>query len=279
METNRNIDIRTVEGFGEEWARFNQSTITLDEKKQIFTDYFQIFPWELLQDKEAIGADIGCGSGRWASLVAPKVHHLHAVDASDKALNVARKTLQEMQNVSFHHASVDQLPFDDEFLDFAYSLGVLHHVPNTAGAIKSVAKKLKKGAPFLIYLYYAFDNQPAWYRMIWKLSEVNRAVISKLPHAARHAVCEGIAASVYWPLARTARLMTRLKLPTRSWPLSYYQDKSFYVMRTDSLDRFGTRLEQRFTKAQIQTMLQDAGFKDIRFSERTPYWCAVGIKA
>ena len=41
---------------------------------------------------------------------------------------------------------------------------------------------------------------------------------------------------------------------------------------------FGTRLEQRFTRAQIETILQAAGFEDIRFSPNMPFWCAVGIR-
>ena len=59
-------------------------------------------------------------------------------------------------------------------------------------------------------------------------------------------------------------------------PLSAYRHLSFYTMRTDALDRFGTRLEQRFTRVEITAMMEQAGLEDIRFSEAIPYWCAVG---
>ena len=49
-------------------------------------------------------------------------------------------------------------------------------------------------------------------------------------------------------------------------------------MRTDSRDRFGTPLEQRFSRQEIQVMMEAAGLGEVRFSERAPYWCAVGIK-
>jgi hypothetical protein len=52
----------------------------------------------------------------------------------------------------------------------------------------------------------------------------------------------------------------------------------FYVMRTDAYDRFCTRLKQRFTRQQIWQMLTDGGFNEIRFSEKVPYWCAIGKK-
>ena len=103
-------------------------------------------------------------------------------------------------NVSFHLAGVDSIPLPDASLDFAYSLGVLHHVPDTAAAIHDVARKLKHGAPLLIYLYYAFDNRPRWFRAIWHVSAWVRVVVSRLPHALRLAASQFIAATVYWPL-------------------------------------------------------------------------------
>ena len=46
----------------------------------------------------------------------------------------------------------------------------------------------------------------------------------------------------------------------------------------DEWERFGTRLEQRFTKNQIRIMMQDAGLTKISFSEENPYWVAVGYR-
>ena len=62
-------------------------------------------------------------------------------------------------------------------------------------------------------------------------------------------------------------------------PLGYYADRSLYTMRTDAYDRFSTRLEQRFTRAQIERMMLDAGLTGLRFSDSEPYWCAVGVRA
>ena len=49
-------------------------------------------------------------------------------------------------------------------------------------------------------------------------------------------------------------------------------------MRTDALDRFGTRLEQRFTKKEIHLMMTESGLRDIKFSNEVPFWTAVGFK-
>ncbi len=273
----KNIDIETVEGFGDEWTRFDQSELPDEERSQIFADYFDIFPWSSLP-AEPRGFDLGCGSGRWALLVSERVGHLACIDASKDALDVATRNLSARKNVSLHQASVDQIPLEDNSQDFGYSLGVLHHVPDTAEAIRRCVQKLRPGAPFLVYLYYAFDNRPRWFRNIWRATDAIRYVIARTPEQQRQQITDMIAAGVYFPLARASGALETLGIDVASIPLSYYRDTSFYTMRTDARDRFGTRLEQRFTKGEIATMLNDAGLTDLRFSDKAPYWCAVGIK-
>src|SRR5579871_1989929 len=275
----RNADPTVTSGFGREWSTFTQGEAALEqvERERLFGEYFAIFPWsELPVDAE--GLDAGCGSGRWAFLVAPRVGRLHALDASREALDVARANLAGMGNVTFHHASVSEIPLADNSLDFAYSLGVLHHVPDTLGAIRHIRSKLKPDAAFLIYLYYALDNRPAWFRAIWWLTNLARMGISRLPARLKLSASEAIAATVYWPIARLCTILNRLGVSTRLIPLEAYKDRSFYTMRTDAYDRFCTSLEQRFTRKQIQEMLEQAGFDRIVFSENVPFWCAIGKK-
>jgi SAM-dependent methyltransferase len=272
-----NVDPHTVSGFGFEWKTFDQSKVSVEESQRLFEGYFGIFPWDKLP-LHAAGIDVGCGSGRWARQVAPKVGLLHCIDASAEALSVARRNLAELKNCDFHCASVNNMPIEDSSLDFGYSLGVLHHVPDTAAAIRSCVQKLKVGAPFLIYLYYALENRPAWFRLIWESTNLLRRFISRCPHSVRLAVTQIIAAALYYPFARISRVAELAGLNINGIPLSFYRTKSFYTMRTDALDRFGTSLEQRFTAGQIGAMMARAGLGDIKFSDRNPFWCAVGYR-
>lgn len=276
--TETNIDQTTVDSFGEEWAHFDQSELVGEEWSEIFDTYFGIFPFGTLPES-AEGFDMGCGSGRWARGVAPKVGTLNCIDPAASALAVAKRNLAEQDNVTFHHAGVDDAPFAEASQDFGYSLGVLHHIPDTEAALQACTKLLKPGAPFLLYLYYRFDNRPAWFRGLWKASELFRSGVSSLPDSAKPVVTDVLAAAVYWPLARGSRLIEKLGGNPVSIPLSFYRDKSFYTMRTDSRDRFGTPLEQRFTKPEIEAMMKAAGLENIRFSDREPFWVAVGTKA
>jgi len=279
--TDNNLDLKVARGFGREWSTFRQDPDHLSraQRQAIFDDYFRIFPWHLLPAGGGIGLDVGCGTGRWSVLVAPRVEHLHLLDPSAEALNVAKENLRDINNVSYHLNSVATIPLPPKSLDFAFSLGVLHHVPDTEAAIAAIADKLKTNAPFLIYLYYALDNRPIWYRLLWRITDLARFVVSRLPHPLRLVISQAVAALIYWPLARFARLVSPRGRSAGTLPLSYYADKSFYVMRTDAYDRLCTRLEKRFRRDEIERMLAQTGFKNVTFSTKQPFWCAVGIKS
>ena len=270
-----NIDHGTVTGFGEEWAAYDQSALDGVEFETLFNAYFGIFPFASLPP-DAEGFDLGCGSGRWAAGVAPLVGLLHCIDPAEKALDVARRRLGAATNVRFHIASADTIPLPDNSQHFGYSLGVLHHIPDTGRALADCVRKLRPGAPFLVYLYYKLDGRPWWFRLLWRSSDVVRRMIFRLPFAMRKAVTAVIATLVYWPLARGARLAEWLGFDVSNLPLAAYRGLSFYTMRTDALDRFGTRLEQRFSRDEVEAMMRAAGLTGIRFSEREPYWVACG---
>jgi ubiquinone/menaquinone biosynthesis C-methylase UbiE len=271
-----NIDNEVVAGFGDEWSRFDQSALSDAELSRMFENYFSIFPWDKLPP-DAVGFDLGCGSGRWAKIVAPRVGKLYLFDPSETALNVAKRNLARQDNCEFAVAGAADIPLDDASCDFGYSLGVLHHIPDTEAGMQNCVTKLKPGAPFLVYLYYNFDNRPAWFRAVWRASDAIRQIVCRLPHSARYVLSQVLAAFVYFPLARTALIAERLGAGVAHFPLSQYRNNSFYVMRNDALDRFGTRLERRFSQAQIAQMMQRCGLENITFST-TSFWTAVGYK-
>jgi ubiquinone/menaquinone biosynthesis C-methylase UbiE len=273
-----NIDRDTVAGFGREWGAFDQRELDPKEQPRLFDQYFSEFPWDDLSP-DAEGFDLGCGSGRWAELAAPRVGRLHCIDPASEALDVCRRRLMKFGNVEFHLAAADMVPLADGSQDFGYSLGVLHHVPDTARAMRDAVRKLKPGAPFLVYLYYALEFRPAWFRAVWSVSDVMRRTISRLPFPAKKAATGLIAALVYWPLSRSARLLEKAGADVSNVPLSAYRRLSFYSLRTDALDRFGTPLERRFSADEIRAMMEAAGLEGIRFRQAEPYWCACGRRA
>ena len=154
---DKNIDQVTVKSFGDEWARHDQSDITNSELQKVFDQYFSIFNWDDISHSSE-GFDMGCGTGRWANFVAPKVKLLNCIDPSD-ALKISIKNLSHHGNIKYISGSANINGLNEASQDFGYSLGVLHHIPDTQEALNSCSKLLKSGAPFLVYLYYRFDNR------------------------------------------------------------------------------------------------------------------------
>lgn len=276
QSNNSNKDEVTIASFGNEWEKFN--SFSDEEINHIAAEYFDIVEPQFLNNN-IVALDVGCGSGRWSRFLASRVGFVESVDPSN-AVFVAKKINESYSNVRISHAEVDDLPFDDEQFDFVFSLGVLHHIPDTASAMQKCVSKLKPGGCFLVYLYYSLDNKSSFYKFIFHVSNSIRYVVSKMPARIKEFICDIIAVLVYFPLAKFSLLVKNLKWNKlfNTIPLHYYFDKSFLVMRNDALDRFGTPLEQRFSKKQIQSMMERCGLTNIRFSDKEPYWHATGIK-
>jgi len=271
-----NIDLITVEAFGEEWTKFNH--FSDQEIEDIATThYFDIVKKEWIKGKQVL--DVGCGTGRWTKYVAKYAGTVDAVDPS-KAIEAAAGLLSNCNNVRLSRAAVDNLPFADNSFDFVFSLGVLHHIPDTQLAMKQCVSKLKTGGYFLVYLYYNLDNRGAFFKGVFKFSDGIRKSISSMPSGTKNFFCDLIAVTVYMPLVLVGSLFKSvgLKRMAHQIPLHFYVGKTFNVIRNDARDRFGTPLEQRFTKQEITLMMGNAGLTDLVFSDHEPYWHAVGKK-
>ncbi len=267
----KNYDSKTVKDFGSEWSTFSQKK-NISELKKIYNNYFKIFPFNKI-NKNSFGFDAGCGSGRWAQFIAPNVKELHCIEPSKEAINVAKINLKKFKNCKFINSTIDEYFSKKTILyDFGYCLGVLHHIPNTQKALNKMAMKLKKNSPLLLYIYYNFENKSLFFKCILFFSNLLRIFISKLPLIIKKIITDFIALIVYFPMSKINKYLN-LNLP-----LSYYKDKSFYVMRTDSLDRFGTRLEKRFSKTMIIKIMENAHLKNIQFYKSEPYWVVIGYR-
>lgn len=271
---DQNIDHGVVRSFGEEWKTFND--FQEDEIEKIGNMYFDIVGTDVV-NKNTYAIDIGCGTGRWSKYLLNRIGFMEAVDPSD-AIFVADKLLGKKKNVRLSKASIDNIPFENQTFDFAMSIGVLHHVPDTLKAMKTCVGKIKLGGYFYVYLYYNLENKNHLIKTIFFIVSLARKTISKLPFFLRKIVCDIIAVTIYLPLITLGRLLKfiGLKQLAKNLPLSFYQNQSFLVIRNDALDRFGTSIEQRFSKTQIIEMMETCGLDEIIVSENLPYWHALG---
>ena len=271
-----NIDKQVVEEFGEEWSKFNEQNDALVEKWG--RDYFDILNDEMV-NSETYALDVGCGTGRWTKYLAGKVGFMEAVDPSN-AIFAADKLLGNIGNVRLSQASIETLPFENGTFDFVMSIGVLHHIPDTRKALNDCVKMVKSGGYFFVYLYYNLDRRGPFYNALFRLSNLVREFVSRLPGKIKHFVCDVLAIIFYMPFILAGRFIKFLgfKDLAERMPLHSYQNGSFFVIRNDALDRFGTRLEQRFSEKEVIEMMENAGLTDIVISPGIPYYHAVGKK-
>ncbi len=272
----QNIDKEVVKTFGEEWLKFKDYSD--EEIRSVAIMYFDILNEQII-NKSTYALDIGCGTGRWTKYLSDKLGFIEALDPSD-AVFAADELLKDIKNVRITKASVETIPFDDETFDFAMSIGVLHHIPDTQKAMADCVKKLKKGGYFYCYLYYNLDNRGFVFDTLFWLSNLLRKVVSILPQGLKKATCDILAVILYMPFVYISRFFTftGFKKLAKKIPLSDYADKTFFIIRNDSLDRFGTTLEQRFSREQVIGLMETSGLSDIVISPASPYYHAVGRK-
>ena len=274
LKDSLNIDQKVVEAFGEEWSKFYE--FSDEDIEAVGNEYFDIIP-EGIINKDTYVLDVGCGTGRWTKYLQSKVNFVEAIDPSN-AIFYADKLLNKISNVRLSKASADNIPFDDETFDLGMSIGVLHHIPDTQKAMSDCVKKVKIGGYFYTYLYYNFENRGVLFKSIFLVSSGIRKIVCLMPSAVKKIICDIIAVILYLPFVFLGKILHGIgfKKLAQKLPLSYYQDKSFFIIRNDALDRFGTSLEQRFSREEILKMMKVSGLDEIIIADTEPCWHAIG---
>lgn len=276
---DKNLGDRVISDFGAEWSRFK--FLEDSDKSELEAQaarYLAPIKEFLDNSNEKIAiADFGAGSGRWSEFLLPFASTFVAIEPSKGAFSTLEMRFKERPQVKLLNQKIEDCNLENECIDLAVSLGVIHHIPDSLGALQSIHAKLKPKGRLLCYLYYDFENRKATFKFLWRVSNFFRFIISKLPQKIKFIMCDLIALVVYFPLAKFAKFLELRNFSVSNFPLSHYRKLPFKVMRNDSLDRFGTRLEKRFSRNDIEILLKQAGFdaETIRFSDGEPFWTFV----
>lgn len=249
--------------FGEEWQGFPE---ILPEHEKEFHQYFDLVDLGSLANARI--CDLGCGIGRWSHFLKDRCREIVLLDFSE-AIFVARKNLRGASNVLFFLGDLRRMPFRDNFADFLFTLGVLHHLPT--GALEEVRALSRRAPTLLVFLYYALDNRPVFWRGLLSAVTGVRLALSRTEGPRfRSAMTWALTIGVYLPMISLGHAVRPLGLASKVPLYDFYRGKSLRRIRQDVYDRFFTRIEQRFRKEEILA-LRDT-FREVVVSDDPPYW-------
>lgn len=170
---------RTAEAFGWEWLEFQELHDEATYREQ-FLDW--IWPVTGAEFRDKVVLDAGCGMGRFTVVAAQfGARDVLAVDLSD-AVEPAARNAHGWPNVHVIQADIYHLPFPKRpsgapVIDVAYSIGVLHHLPQPELGFRAITEHLKADGAMIGWVYGQENNE--WITRF--VNPVREAVSSRLP--------------------------------------------------------------------------------------------------
>jgi 2-polyprenyl-3-methyl-5-hydroxy-6-metoxy-1,4-benzoquinol methylase len=133
---------------------------TIDERFFASSSFYRgtrpferLIPFERLRGKRVL--EIGCGIGSHARLLAQSGCHLTCIDLTSRAIENTRRRLQLWGlQADLRQMNAEELDFPDNYFDFVWSWGVIHHSPNTEQIARNVRRVLKPEGEFRLMVYH-----------------------------------------------------------------------------------------------------------------------------
>lgn len=222
-ERSKPEDIQTGKNFAEEWRRFNR----MDTRyKQQFFDW--VYPVDEAFFKNKVVLECGCGKGRHAKIASESgVKDIFAVDIGE-AIDVAYENVGHMPGINLVQADIEHMPFTAEF-DFAFSVGVLHHMESPIHGFVAMASKVKPEGSVLAWVYGRENNR-------WLIRVVNPIRVnctSRLNPSILMALSAMLAAPLTFGCKFVAKPWGQLQKKMPFLPRLFYQDYLAYIASFD----------------------------------------------
>jgi SAM-dependent methyltransferase len=244
----------TMKSFGREWTTFQVQRPEEDEA------YFRS---KTGTEPQSLGGklvlDAGCGSGRYTRIAGKAGATVIGIDLS-LAVETAAALTAHLPNVHVVQADIFGLPFAPQRFDFIYSIGVLHHTPDTKRALDRLIPLLKADGEIAIWLY------PRWPAPVEAYNNLLRGITTHLSLDTVHklaVVVEPIGqlkwrllTSNFWPTWAVGRLLSGIFLG-----VSHHPDREIRIC--DTFDWFSPPYQWHHTDSEVEAWLRGYGMKEI----------------
>ena len=265
MSERYGIDVALAAGspdrFGYEWSNYSELYPEYEEQFRRWTAHLQPEDWRGLHFM-----DVGCGMGRnsYWPMTYGAARGL-AVDVDERSLAAARRTLAQFPAVTVERRSAYDLRSIDQF-DLVFSIGVIHHLQDPDAALGQMVAAAKSGGRVLIWVYGLENNR--W--IVVFLDPLRKLLFAHLPVNVVH----------HFALYPTVLLWLALRLGVGR--IAYFRllrRFSFRHLRSIVFDQMMPKIAHYWSRAQVETMMQNQGLRDIRLiwvNEMS--WSAIGTK-
>jgi SAM-dependent methyltransferase len=255
---------RTIEDFGEQWTRYTDNDGYYGSAS-LFADVFGPLADDLKLRGARVG-DVGAGTGRFVNIFLDQgAAHVVAVEPSAAMDALIRNTAARSDRVTYLRVTGDRIP-PDRSLDYVFSIGVLHHIPDPVPVVRAVRSALKPGGQFYVWLYGAENNGPYLAAI-----SVLRAIGTRAPHVVLAALVWLLyfAVRLYIPLVRI------LPLPLRGYMTEVLGRLGGEKIRLVIYDQLNPAYAKYYTRQEALDLLANAGFQDVALYHRHGYSWAV----
>lgn len=239
-----------VENFGFQWNKHKRTQFDTEDQKSSETFLRKIgFSPETVKDKLVL--DAGCGSGRYSEVINRWGGKVVGIDLSN-AVKACYENLGD-KAVKVIQADILNPPFKDRVFDVIFSIGVLHHTPNTKQAFKSLVRLLKPGGYICIWLYHAYHDDST--RI--KLSRFYRKFSWRLPKNLLYLIAH--LAIPYYYLNRIPIIGS---ITSRVWHIAEHKDWRWRVL--DTFDWYSPRYQWHHTYTEVWAWFEEEGLENIK---------------
>lgn len=273
MQTTRN-DIaalqteQTIADFGEQWQRY-----TTNDGYYASQDLFQDICGPLLGADAFRGkrvGDIGSGTGRIVSMILDAgAAQVVAVEPSGAFDVLKANTAARADRIEYIRGPGEAIPADAN-LDYVLSIGVLHHIYDPLPVVRAAYAALRPGGKMLIWLY-GHEGNEAYLRFVEPLRRITVKMPQPLLAGISHFL--NLCLGAYIPLCRA------LPLPLRGYMNNVIGKFSWAKRYLVIYDQLNPTVARYYTREQAETLLTEAGFRNVRLHHRHGYsWTVIGEK-
>jgi uncharacterized protein YbaR (Trm112 family)/SAM-dependent methyltransferase len=251
---------RTVRSYSYQWRKFKQM---FDEWEQVFLDSIRPVTPDFFRGR--VGLDGGCGFGRSLFYAATYGAEMIGLDLSE-AIEAARENTRQFEKVHLVQGDIFHPPVKRRALDFVYSIGVLHHLPDPKGGFRSLTRLLKPGAPMFVWVYLRGRG-----RQIAAFT-VMRAISTRLPVRVVSGLSLGLAVGQWLMWIAPYRVMKAVPGLSRAadrLPFTFYARYPFRALHTDWVDGLTVPLQNYHRPEEVAEWYREAGLVDVHIE---PDW-------